>query len=130
MRQEERACWYATGVFAVTAIAALAVPALRSPAAVVAGLLWLLGAGAMVTTLVIGARRSRYEAVDVFGLFFTQAPMRMRAGALVIQTVIALATASVRPNTSAAFGILAPLSALGLCGLWSARHGNFPARKA
>ncbi len=125
---EEKLTWWATAVFAAMATGALAVPALRIPAAVVAGLLWFAGGVLMIAALVIGARRSRTEVVDIAGLFFTHAPIRMRL-ALGAQTAIAFATALARPNTSAAFGILAPISVLGLMGLWGARHGAFPARQ-
>jgi len=44
--------------------------------------------------------------------------------------VAAFATAAARPNSSLAFGILAPLWGQGLAGLWGARHGAFPPRPA
>jgi hypothetical protein len=124
---EERASWYATGVFAVTAIGALGISALRGIAAVVAVALFVAGAVMMAAALVIGAGRSRTEAIDVGGLFFSQAPRSLKL-ALAAQTVIGLATAAARPNTGAALGVLVPIAGLGLCSLWGARHGRFPAR--
>ena len=49
---------------------------------------------------------------------------------LAAEVVVALATASARPFTSLAFGILAPVFALGLAGLWGARFGTFGPRSA
>ena len=48
--------------------------------------------------------------------------------ALALEVVVAVATASVRPFTASAFGILVPVYALGLSGAWGARHGTFPPR--
>ena len=42
------------------------------------------------------------------------------------QVVAAVATAAVRPFTSLAFGVLAPMCGLGLIALWAGRHGTFP----
>jgi len=39
-----------------------------------------------------------------------------------------LVTASVRPFTGLAFGILVPTYGLGLVGLWAVRLGEFPPR--
>ena len=123
---EERVAWYATGVFAVTAVAGVAVPALRIVAVAVALALFVGGAALMTATLVIGAGRSRTDNVDIGGLFFSQAPRTLRL-ALAAQAVIGLVTATLR--ASAAFGVLVPVFGLGLCGLWGARHGTFPARE-
>ncbi|MGH9282335.1 MAG: hypothetical protein ACRD0S_05305, partial [Acidimicrobiales bacterium] len=41
---------------------------------------------------------------------------------------VALVAAGVRPNSSLAFGVLAPLWGQGLAALWAARHGTFPPR--
>ena len=53
---------------------------------------------------------------------------RKLLGATGVQVVAALVTASIRPFTSLAFGVLAPVFGLGLQCLWAARHGDFPAR--
>jgi hypothetical protein len=37
-------------------------------------------------------------------------------------------TSAVRPFSSLAFGVLVPVSGLGLMGLWGARYGTFPPR--
>jgi len=39
--------------------------------------------------------------------------------------VVGIVTASVRVFTSLAFGTLSPIFAIGMMGLWSARHGEF-----
>ena len=66
--------------------------------------------------------RSRREELSVAGLFLLSgsAPSdvrRLLLGALAVQTAVALATASVRPFTPLAFGVLVPTFGLGLCGL-------------
>jgi hypothetical protein len=53
---------------------------------------------------------------------------RSLLAALGVQVVAGLATAASRPYTSLAAGVLVPMWGLGLCGLWSARHGAFPPR--
>jgi len=45
-----------------------------------------------------------------------------------VQTVVAITTASMRPFTAQAFGILVAMLGLGLGGLWAARHGVFGER--
>ena len=67
------------------------------------------------------------------GLFWLSgaAPAEIRRpllGAFVAEVVIAFATASARPFTGLAFGILVPVYGLGLAGLWGARAGTFPPR--
>jgi hypothetical protein len=48
--------------------------------------------------------------------------------ALAIQVVVAVTTASIRPFTTLAFGILVPMFGIGMNGLWAARHGRFGPR--
>ncbi|MGD9797425.1 MAG: hypothetical protein AB7V15_04850 [Acidimicrobiia bacterium] len=83
--------------------------------------------------LLLAAARSRRDAVDLAGLFFLtrSAPREVRLrllGPLAVQVVVGLGTASVRPFTPLAFGVLVPVYGLGLCGLWAARAGRFPPR--
>jgi hypothetical protein len=124
--KEEAVSWWVTGVFALTAIAGVFATGLRLLAAVVALALFVGGAVLMAATLVIAAGRSRAETIDIGGLFFSQAPQTLR-WAIAAQAAIGLATAAVR--ATAAFGVLVPVFGLGLCGLWGARHGTFPARE-
>jgi hypothetical protein len=45
-----------------------------------------------------------------------------------VQIALAVLTASLRPFTPLAFGVLVPVYGLGLMGLWGARHGVFASR--
>lgn len=129
-----RACWAGTAVFTVIALGATAFPdPMAVPIAVVS--LGLLAAGcvAMLWAFQQALQRSRYELIGVGGLYFLAgcAPRSVRVSmmaALALELVVALATASVRPFTASAFGILVPVYALGLSGAWGARHGTFPPR--
>lgn len=128
-----RVSWISTLVFAVTAFAADAISFMEAPAAVVATLMFFGGAIAMGAALVIAAGRSRTEVVDIGGLFFLtgSAPKDVQKRLMVafgLQCVIGLASAALRPYTSSALGVLAPVAGLGLAGLWGARYGTFPER--
>ncbi len=48
--------------------------------------------------------------------------------ALAVEVVAVTAAAAVRPYSEVAFGILAPMFALGLMAMWGGRHGSFPPR--
>jgi hypothetical protein len=124
-----------TVAFVVTAGLAAAVGRgpLRGLAAVVAVGLFVLGSLAYLAGYARAVQRSRTSVVDMAGLVFLArcAPSPVRRallGATLVQVVAALVTASVRPFTTLAFGILAPVFGLGLQTLWAARHGEFPAR--
>ncbi len=128
-----RASWWGTGVFAVTAVAAVVVSALRPVAVVVDVTLFAAGCVAFGAAYLRGLGRSRRERVAVTGLYFLSesAPSEVRRsllGSLGVQVIVALATAIARPYTSLAAGTLVPMYGLGLCGLWAARHGTFPPR--
>ncbi len=78
--------------------------------------------------------RSRSETIGVGGLFFgagsAPRPVRIRlVGALIVQTVASIIIASTHVYTALAFGVLAPMWALGLTGLWAAAYGSFPERE-
>lgn len=93
--------------------------------------LFALGCGAFLWALAVAVERSRTEAIGVGGLFFLSgcAPARVQRsmlGALTVQAAVPVVVAVVRPFT--AFAVLAPTWALGLAGLWGARHGTFPPR--
>jgi hypothetical protein len=130
-----RASWIGTVVFTVTAVAAVVEESARAIAATVALLLFAAGIAAFVWALVVAAGRSRTDAIGMGGLFFlagTTAPAATRRpllASLAAQVVVALASASVRPFTSVAFGVLVPMYGLGLAGLWGARHGVFGPRQ-
>ncbi len=130
-----RASWIGTAVFGVSATAGAVVPdVLGVPSAVVAGVLFALGCGAFLWAYATAGGRSRTDAIGIGGLFFLTrtapaAGRRALLGALGAQALVALVTASVRPFTSLAFGILVPVYGLGLAGLWAARHGTFAPRE-
>lgn len=121
-----------TAAFTATAVLAVAVPGAAAAALAVAVALFVGGTAAFAAALVRAAGRSRTEVVHLAGVFFLDgAPPRVRRlllGSLAAEVAVAVATAAVRPNTSLAFGILAPVWGQGLAGLWGARHGPFPAR--
>lgn len=129
-----RASLAGTVAFALSAGLAAVRPAAAPAALVVAGVLFVGGMVAFAGALVHAAGRSRDEVVHLAGVFFVAgAPARVRRlllGSLAAEVVVAFATAAARPNTSLAFGILVPVWAQGLAGLWGARHGSFPPRPA
>ena len=137
MRHEDpiiRAALVGTAVFTVVAVAAAALPDQLAIVAVVVDLaLFAAGIVAFVGALLKAADRSRTEAVTLAGVFWLSgtAPQEARRpllGALAVEVAVALVTAGVRPFTGLAFGVLVPVYALGLTGLWGARHGTFAAR--
>jgi hypothetical protein len=129
-----RASWLGTAVFVVVAVAAAAVPDTLAVAAVLVDLvLFVAGCAAFAATLLRAAARSRTDEISLAGLWWltgtAPAPVRRALlGAFGVEVVVALATASARPFTGLAFGILVPVYGLGLAGLWAARRGSFPSR--
>lgn len=128
--------WAGTGAFLAVAAIATAFPdGAARPAAVVDVVLFVAGIVAFVAAYVRAVGRSRTEELSIAGLFFLaggSAPRQVRfrfMAALAVQVVVALVTASIRPYTSVAFGVLVPMFGLGLAGLWGARHGTFPPRR-
>jgi hypothetical protein len=124
-----------TALFAVTATLAAAVPSADVVALAVAVGLFVAGCGAFVAAYAAAVGRSRRDDIALAGLFFLSgsAPRPVRVallGSLAAQVVVAFTTAGIRPNTSLAFGVLAPVYGLGLAALWAARHGRFPPRAA
>jgi hypothetical protein len=124
-----------TAVFTVAAVAATLWPdALGVPVAVLDVVLFAAGCLAFAWSFFVVVGRSRHELVSVPGTYFLTGGVappgvrRILLGALAVQTVVAFATASIRPFTALAFGILVPTYGLGLCGLWAALHGTFPPR--
>lgn len=132
-RRIVQASWAGTLVFLATAGLATALAPADLVALVVALTMFAAGSAAFTVAFAVAVRRSRTEEIVVPSLFFLQgsAPTpvkRLLLGALAAQVVVAFVTAGIRPNTSLAFGILAPMYGLGLIGLWAARHGTFPLR--
>ena len=127
--------WAGTGLFVASSTAAAIAPdALGLASAVVACVLFAIGCVAFLWAYALGVTRSRDEQVSLAGLFFLSgsAPravaFRLRL-ALAVQIVAATVTASVRPFTDLAFGVLVPVFGLGMMSLWGGRHGTFAARE-
>jgi hypothetical protein len=129
-----KASWIGTAAFGVTAAAATALPEplvyVSVPVAIV---LFAAGVVAFLWAYFIAIGRSRTDLIGIGGLYFLVrcAPRRVQhrmMWSLATEVVVALATASIRPYTPLAFGILVPVYGLGLAGLWGARHGTFPPR--
>lgn len=123
--------WWGTTAFVVTAVAAAVdLDWSRVPALVVALVLFGAGIVTMLWAFALAVERSRVDAIGVGGLFFGagSTPIAVRVhllGALAVQVAVGMITASVRVFTSLAFGTLVPVFAIGMMGLWSARHGEF-----
>lgn len=126
--------WITTAVFTVGAVAAAAFPAaLARPVAALDVALFAAGAVAFVAAYVRAVSRSRTDRITVTGVYLLagSAPPHVRRallGAVAVQSVVAVVTASVRLYTPVAFGVLVPVLGLGLAGLWASRHGTFPPR--
>jgi MFS family permease len=126
-----------TVLFAVTAVvAAIVGNAALWPAFVVALALFGAGCVAFVVAFAAAAERSRRDEMGIGGLFFLAgketAPTAVKwwlLGSFTAQIVVAIATAAVRPFSTLAFGVLAPLYGVALCGLWAARYGRFGPRR-
>jgi hypothetical protein len=126
-----------TGLLVGTSVAsALAPDTFGAVHAVLSGLLFAIGTGGLLWAYALGVSRSRVDAVSLAGLFFLAAdaappdvrrPFRV---ALAVEVVAVVTAAAIRPYTAVAFGILAPMFALGLMGTWGGRHGTFPPRPA
>lgn len=126
-----------TVAFVATAIAAAVLlrPSVQAPAVAVAGALFVGGCLAFAWGFLIAVQRSRTEVIELSSLFFLKesapgAVRRALLGLVGVQVVAAIVTASVRPFTSLAFGVIAPVWGLGLITLWSGRYGTFPAKGA
>jgi hypothetical protein len=123
-----------TGAVVVAGVAgALAPDALGQMTAIVSGALFVVGVVCFLWGYATGVVRSRDEQVTLGGLFFLSgtAPrvvrFRLRL-ALAVQVVVAIVVAGIRPYTSVAFVVLAPMFGLGLLATWGARHGTFAAK--
>ena len=127
------ASWVGTVLFVATASLATAFESLRIVGLVTALALFGFGTVAFLVAFAAGLERSRTEELSVFGLYFLtgSTPRAVQWnlwGSAALQTIVAFTTASLRPFTSLAFGILVPMYGLGVAGLWAARHGSFPSR--
>jgi hypothetical protein len=129
--------WIGTGVFAVAAIVAtIFLGPIRYVAVGVDLALFVLGVVVFFWAYAVAVGRSREVEIGIGGLFFLAgpgtAPARVKwllIGSFAAQVVVGVATASVRPFTTLAFGILVPVHALAHTGLWAARYGRFGPRR-
>lgn len=128
------AAFVGTGALLVVGTVGAAFPdALGTLTAVVSIGLFVIGVVAFLWGYANGVARSREERITLSGLFFLSgtAPRIVRSRlrvALGLQVVIAVVAASIRPYTSVAFVVLAPMFGLGMLALWGARHGTFFAK--
>jgi hypothetical protein len=132
------ASWIGTAIFTVSATysATIGYDAHRSPpgeqtGALVALVLFGIGCVLFVVALALGALRSRDAQMGIGGWFFLvgSAPpvvQRHLLGSLAVEITVAVVTAAARPFSTLAFGILVPTYGLAICGIWGARHGDFP----
>lgn len=130
-------CFAGTGAIVATSLAGALDPStFRYVHAVLSGVLFVVGSGALLWGYALGVSRSREEAITLPGLFFLgagAAPRDVRRRfhlALAVQVVAVVAAALVRPDTEVAFGVLAPIFGLGLMAVWGGRHGTFGPRPA
>lgn len=123
-----------TAAIVVVAVAGAAAPdTFGSLAAVVSGVLFAVGIVLFLWGYANGVVRSKDEQITLSGLFFlshTAPPVvrfRLRL-LLAVQVVAAAVAAGVRPYTSVAFVVLAPMFGLGVMAAWGAAHGTFFAK--
>jgi hypothetical protein len=128
--------WIGTVLFAVvTIVATLILGPIRYVAVAVDLAMFAVGTVVFFWAYAVAVGRSREVDIGIGGLFFlagsdtAPAPVRRHLlGSFGVQVVVAVTTASVRPFTTLAFGILVPLHGLAHTGLWAARHGRFGPR--
>jgi hypothetical protein len=129
-----RASWIGTAVFVVTAVASAIAPNTFIAVGVATSMaLFFAGIGVFLWAYAVAVNRSRTDLIGMGGLFFLagSAPRPVQIsllGSLGVQVAVGLATAAVHPFTPLAFGVLAWMYGLALCGLWAARYGTFPPR--
>lgn len=126
---------WGTAVFVVLGIAAAIAPdAFTTPYVVVSIIEFCGGMVVFALAFLRAIDRSRTEAIGVGGLFFASgtAPKRVQVilmASLTVQVVVSTGVASLHLYTALAFGVLAPMWALGLTGLWVAAYGVFSSRE-
>jgi hypothetical protein len=129
------AAWAFTGLLVVALVLGVLQPdgAGAAVATAVSLALFVVGGVAFLWAYAIAIGRSRTVDLAVANTFLLlgSAPRGVQwhfYGALGVQIVVSVAAASIRPFTAVAFGILAPLSILGLMAQWGVRYGQFAPR--
>jgi hypothetical protein len=126
-----RFSWATIVVFAVTGGLDLVLDSFDSVAVVVCVGLFAASFPVWISAFALAIGRSaRGDDIAVASLFFLQgsAPAAVKKqllGAFAASILVCLATAWANP-----FAVLVPMLHLGLVGLWAARHGTFPPRRA
>jgi hypothetical protein len=129
-----RASLIGTVVFTISAVATAIAPTTFIAVGVgVAMVLFFVGIGLFFWAYAVAVNRSRTDLIGLGGLFFLagSAPgrvQRLLLGSFAVEVVVGLVTAGVHPFTPLAFGVLASMYGLSLCGLWAAKWGTFPPR--
>ncbi len=89
----------------------------------------VVGCGVFLWGFAVAVGRSRTESLalgQIFGLA-GNVPSDVRIalfGSIAVEAIVAIVGAAVAPYTSMAFGVLAPMFAIGMTGLWGARYGG------
>ena len=129
-----RATVSGTAAFSLWGLAAALMPdALTSPYVALSLFEFFVGIVVFVLAFLRAIDRSRTEAIGIGGLFFASgsSPKRVQlilVGSLTVQVVVSIVVASFHLYTGLAFGVLAPMWALGFTGLWVGAYGTFPER--
>jgi hypothetical protein len=94
---------------------------------------FFIGLSCLLSALLIGLSRSKFEIVNVGNLFLLQgsAPkpvQKIFLASLFFQSLSVVVVAAMRPYSMLAFGVLAPTLVIGLLALWGAKHGKFTSR--
>ncbi len=128
-----RLCAFGTVGFAATSVSAAVSPdSLELLNVIYSLILFAAGCVAFLWAFLVSAGRSRLEKLSVAGIYFLAGSAPSRVSwyfriLLFAMLCLAFTTAAIRPFTSLAFGVLAPMFIMGLTGLWGARWGTFPA---
>jgi hypothetical protein len=116
-------------VFIVATVGAVIWPGpVRLVSVVIDLVLFAGGSLLFLAAFAVAIARSRNEEVSLGGTFLLSgtapaAVRRLFLGLLALQVVVGVGGASLRPYSSMAFAVLAPMSAFGAMAWWGARHG-------
>lgn len=128
------AVWVTVAFVIVTTLAVIVGDYMYWVSAIFDIVVFALGSVLFMLAIYSGSQRSRLFDMTMAGWFFLSgsAPKAVKSpllGSLVVQVVVSLVAASMRPFTALAFGILVPIYGVAITAVWSAKHGYFPPRK-